>query len=489
MSYLPQNWGRLPFTVHFALLLIALGGSSCAHYYVNSPVQRLPPAEETYRFSNVQPKPNPLFVCLSFSGGGTRAAALAYGVMEELNATPVAGEQGVTLLDHVACISSVSGGSFPAAYYGLFGKRMFQDFRTRMLERNLETAIILRAITPVNTFRLLSPEFSRSDVAAETYDSDIFEHKTYGDLIAQKNRPYIVLNATDLATGSSFEFTQDQFNLIGSNLGDYPITRAVTASSAFPILLTPITLYNNPVPPGFEQPLELTNGVQSYYADPRRYHRDRTALDYLDLKSERPFIHLVDGGLADNIGLRPIENAYQESDGFIRPLINGRLIKQFVVIVVNARTVSKDTLSQSESPPGVLTVGLKTATTAMDNYSFETVQFARDLVNEEWKAKRTIEHCEQHIAHKCGSHASLPTLPDVKPYVIEVNFDAIKDKDRRKHFLTMPTNFALTKQQVQELIDVAKELLLSNPTFQCLENDLEHPDQASRDCALSPGGP
>jgi hypothetical protein len=229
--------------------------------------------------------------------------------------------------------------------------------------------------------------------------------------------------------------------------------------------------------------------VQSYYADPRRYHRDRIALDYLDLKSERPFIHLVDGGLADNIGLRPIENAYQESDGFIHPLINRRLIKQLVLIVVNARTTSGDTLSKSETPPGVLTVGLKTATTAMDNYSFETVQFARDLVDEEWKAKQTIKHCQDQIAHQCGSSVSLPALPDVKPYVIEVNFEAIKDKVRREHFLDMPTNFSLTKQQVGELVNVAKELLHGNPYFQCLEKDLNHPDEASKNCVLSPGGP
>lgn len=358
-----------------------------------------------------------------------------------------------------------------------------------MLERNLETAMILRAITPMNIVRLLSPEFSRSDIAVQTYDSEIFEHKTYKDLIAQKGRPYIILNATDLASESSFEFTQDQFDLIGSDLGDYPVARAVTASSAFPFLLTPISLYNNPVPSGFEPPTELTNGIHSYYADPRRYYRDRVALDYLELKSERPYIHLVDGGLADNIGLRPIENAYQESDGFILPLINGRLIKQFVVIVVNARTVSSDTLSQSESPPGIVTVGLKTATTAMDNYSFETVQFARDMVSKEWKDKQTIEQCQQLITRKCGGSVPLPTLPAIKPYVIEVNFEAIKDKARRNHFQNMPTNFALTKQQVQELIDVAKELLLSNPTFQCLQNDLEHPDQESKDCAVSPGGP
>ena len=53
---------------------------------------------------------------LAFSGGGTRAAALAYAVLQELRDTEItrAGER-VRLLDEVDIISSVSGGSFTAA--------------------------------------------------------------------------------------------------------------------------------------------------------------------------------------------------------------------------------------------------------------------------------------------------------------------------------------------------------------------------------------
>ena len=52
-------------------------------------------------------------VYLAFSGGGTRAAAVSYGVMQELRDTLIEakGEQ-VRLLDEVDTISSVSGGSF-----------------------------------------------------------------------------------------------------------------------------------------------------------------------------------------------------------------------------------------------------------------------------------------------------------------------------------------------------------------------------------------
>ena len=54
---------------------------------------------------------------LARSGGGSRASALGYGVLEELRRTEVT-LNGVKrhLLDEVDVISAVSGGTFPAAY-------------------------------------------------------------------------------------------------------------------------------------------------------------------------------------------------------------------------------------------------------------------------------------------------------------------------------------------------------------------------------------
>ena len=62
-------------------------------------------------------------ILLTFSGGGTRAAAMAYGVLKELRDTGVMIDgQPSRLLDQVTQVSSVSGGSFTAAYYGLHGE-------------------------------------------------------------------------------------------------------------------------------------------------------------------------------------------------------------------------------------------------------------------------------------------------------------------------------------------------------------------------------
>ncbi len=66
-------------------------------------------------------------IIVAFSGGGTRAAAFSYGVLEFLRRTEVVDSKGrkVRLLDEVDVITGVSGGSFTALAYGLYGDKLF----------------------------------------------------------------------------------------------------------------------------------------------------------------------------------------------------------------------------------------------------------------------------------------------------------------------------------------------------------------------------
>ena len=105
--------------------IILLLVSGCASYGVveNTPVQDVS-ADAGYSVKSFQEKwrIGDTMLMLAFSGGGTRAAALSYGVLKEMRDTRVsAGGQDVRLLDAVDSISSVSGGSFTAAYTGGFG--------------------------------------------------------------------------------------------------------------------------------------------------------------------------------------------------------------------------------------------------------------------------------------------------------------------------------------------------------------------------------
>ncbi len=75
---------------------------------------------------------------LAFSGGGTRGAAFAFGVLQQLERTQAPrAKQPHDLLDNVAIVSGVSGGSIIAAYYGLKGRGAMTDFREQFLTQDL----------------------------------------------------------------------------------------------------------------------------------------------------------------------------------------------------------------------------------------------------------------------------------------------------------------------------------------------------------------
>jgi NTE family protein len=182
-------------------------------------------------------------VLLSFSGGGKRSAAFGYGVLKGLRDYPVLidGSQK-RLLDAVDIMSSVSGGSFPAAYYGLHRDKIFTDFEKDFLNQDIEAYIYGSYLLPWRFAKaLFNPNYGTNDRMAEVYDKFMFHGATFADL-QRAGRPLVSINATDVDTGLEFMFLQDQFDLICSDLLSYPIARAVAASNGFPILFNPITL-------------------------------------------------------------------------------------------------------------------------------------------------------------------------------------------------------------------------------------------------------
>src|SRR5438552_12473723 len=235
--------------------------TACATYPPNAALQRFD-RSYGYRFAKFAATANEdeTFIILTFSGGGTRAAALAYGVLQELARTKI--------LDEVDVISSVSGGSFTAAAYALAGKMPLDDFERDFLRHDIQSDLVHAALSPRNWFRLLSPKFSRSDLAAEIYDEEVFHRHTFADLPAK--RPFIILNATEMDLGARFEFTQEQFDPICSDLERMKIARAVAASSAFPVLLSALTLRNYKGC-GFEEPPWVANAMQDQFINPTRF--------------------------------------------------------------------------------------------------------------------------------------------------------------------------------------------------------------------------
>jgi NTE family protein len=486
-------------------MCLALSLEACASYPLNPPLDH-DSASQGYRYENLKDDDSSknseeTFVILTFSGGGTRAAALSYGVLEHLGQPRLDGGKK-TLLDEVDVISSVSGGSFTAAYYGLFGKeKFFRDFKEAVLYRSIANGIVVRVLAPWNWPRLLSPYFGRSEVADEYYDRNIFEGRTYADM--PRKRPFIIINATDMTLGAQFSFTQDDFDRLCSDLSGVHVSRAVTASSAFPVAFTPLTFNNYPKKDCvYSRPEWVQNGLKDFHGVPSRYARANTWISYED-STQREFIHLNDGGLADNIGLRGPEVAITTNDSTWSLLnkANSGLVKRIAVIVVDAKPGKDLKLDGSAKPPGVLSVLEASATNPMENYSSDTVELVRKQFVEWDKASNEFTKAYVSVTEKCGKFARQVCVgtesvtqcaeargrqclavfrdteddrpPHPELYRIHVRLDAIKDPAVRSQVERIPTTLQLARDDVNLLIDVAARLLDESSDYPRLLRDLK----------------
>jgi NTE family protein len=455
-----------------ALVLLSVVAVGCAHYPLNTPLSGA--AGAAYRFpAMVLERPDPadeIFVCLSFSGGGTRAAAFAYGALRRLRDIDI-GRGGThrSLLDEVDCIAGISGGAFTAAYYGLYGADTFKSFYDRFLARDIQRELVLSTLNPVNLARLASPYFSRIDLAAELYDTTVFEGATYAAL-AKRGRPFVILHATSMANGAPFEFTQDEFDFLGSDLGSVHVGRAAAASSAFPFLLSPVSLRSYPTAGGFVIPRAVAAALEAREMNPSRYAWARQRLDLMAGKEEK-WLHLLDGGLADNIGLRSILRTYDRSDGFIAQRVNAGHIKRLIVIAVNARTDPPEQLSRQERSPGLSDVFMKTATVSMESLSADTIDYAINRQTEREQAQTNVRLCNQRLAG-CGAEPFPTFAQEIRTCFVEISFEGMPSP-AREELLALPTTFALPEETVKRLIDVAGTLLDSSPSFQKLLRALQ----------------
>ena len=452
-----------------SLLLLAVAAllASCA-----DPINtKLPAFDGTsgYRYRNLPSEGNAddLLVILAFSGGGTRAAAFSFGVMEGLNDTKYQAPNGErALLEDVDVISSVSGGSFTAAYYALFRKEFFKEFPGVFLHRDIEGDLLLRALSPVNWVRLASPTFDRIDMAAQLYDEVVFKGRKFGDLLSPPRKPFIILNATDMTLGHRFEFTQDQFDLLCSDLGPVKVANGVAASSAFPGLLSPLTLKNYAAEKcGYEAPEWLKDAAEK--GNPmRRYVPAREALSYQVLEPGRPYIHLLDGGLADNIGLRGpyLALSSDASPWSVLSRINQGRVRRVVVITANAKTKASHDWDQRRRAPGILSVLGFVASGPMDNYSFDTVQMVRDFFTQRNADAKSVNACAVRIKDACGI-TSTDQLRVVDLFAVELSFDAVNDDALRGCLENLPTSFTLPEKTVALLRVVARSLLMGSKDF------------------------
>ena len=456
--------------------LVMLGG--CATRPINPPIEQVDLAKG-YRFdTRREHRPNydaDNLVILAFSGGGTRAAAFSYGALEALRRMEAVSSKGtkVRMLDEVGLVAGVSGGSFTALAFGLYGDKLFDIYETAFLKRDVQGELIRRVLNPGNWGALSSDNWGRSELAAQFYDEILFHGATFADL-DRGGGPLILASATDISTGARLAFLQLDFDYLCSDLNAVPLSRAAAASSAVPFVLSPVTLNNYGGSCKFTAP-PWTQVFSNPATAPRpaaRALKTRQDLQALQDGVHRPYIHLVDGGLADNLGMRGALEVLEVLEALNlldqpTPLDH---VRRIVFFVVNSRSSPQTNWDEVERAPGNVALLIKATGVPIDHYSSDAVEQLKDTVAR-WQTMRQIRATATLPGNHDPELAALARAPNIDLYAIDVSFAALEDKAEFEYLNGLPTSFVLPPEAVDRLRAAAGTIIRSSPEFQRLLKD------------------
>src|SRR5271170_3864255 len=449
---------------------------------VNQPLTANARQVEAELRPEVETSSDDMIVALSFSGGGMRAAAFSYGVLTGFDQTRIPTRTGsVSLLDELDFLSGVSGGSVPAAYYGLRGRAALADFKQRFLlvnaEENLQTNLSLG-----NIARGLNGGVNDPTAFPPWLDAHLFNHATMKDLLSQ-TRPRVWINASDIYNRTAFIFAPVTFSALCSDVSTYPVSLAVAASAAVPVVFAPIVIQNYPG----ACPIGLPAWVQRVRSNPNSQPLIRAYADALQRYSSGSikYVKLLDGGLVDNFGLAGFTIARLAADAPFGPLAPQEAVKlkRFMFLVVDSGRAPSGNWAQTIPGPSGVDLIMASSDTATDSGAIGSYS-AFDATMADWK--KTL------VAWRCGlsqaERARLGAPPgwncrDVQFFISRVGFDQL-GPERAAALNNVETRFKLPPDQVDMLIAAGRDSLAANPMLRAFMTSLGRMPAAPRGTPL-----
>ena len=402
-------------------------------------------------------------IALSFSGGGTRAAAFSYGVLTGFDETHIATPtRTVSLLDRIDFVTGVSGGSVLAAYYGLKKRKALTDFKQRFLLRNAEEDLQMN-LSLANIARGLQGGVNDATLFPRWLDDNLFEHATYKSLLFE-HRPLVWINASDIFNRTPFVFGRATFGALCSDLSTYPVSLAVAASAAVPVLFAPVVIQG--YPGGCTIP--LPEWVQRVRSDPDAPPILKNYADALQRyhNGEVRYVKLLDGGIVDNYGLAAFTIARLAANAPYGPLEpeEGVKLRRLLFLVVDSGRAPSGSWSQTVEGPSGVNLITAASDTATESGAVGTYSVFQETMSD-WQDKLIEWRCRLSAAdrHRFGAPSAW-NCRDVKFFVGRIAFDQL-GPEREAALNAVETAFKLPPEQVDMLISAGRDALKGNATF------------------------
>jgi NTE family protein len=436
-------------------LLILLG---CAPW--NQP-QNQPLQGENAPLSTETPGDD-LYIGLAFSGGGMRATAFAYGMLQELQATQTGTPNG--LLDNVRLVSGVSGGSVMAAQFGFKGPQGMKGFRESFLITDGEARMTTSALNPLTIAKGIAGGVNGRDTFGRTLDDTLFHNATFADL--QKSRIKTWINATDMANNTPFLFSPETFDALCSDLSKVKLSEAVAASAAYPLVFTPIVLKAHQGKCTYQEPDWLTAARYNPEATAAMRAHARALESYTN-PDEVKFVKLLDGGITDNFGTTGLAVERARAQVPYAPLTAEEAVKlkRMLFLVANAGVSRDYDWTKKVAGPGGVNLAMSIATSAMaaasrsgyDSMRGELRLWETELI--EWRCALPLSEVRKLRGTTEGWDCK-----DVKLFVGEVSSAALPT-DLRDQLDAVPTRLKLPEAQVDMVIAAGRQATRATPEF------------------------
>jgi NTE family protein len=423
-----------------------------------------------YRLSDLAPQPGShpdLMVLIAMSGGGKRSASFAYGALKGMRQVSVPFSDGPQPLLHVVdAIAGVSGGSFPAAYYGLYHDRTFETFQADFLYRDTESYIWGIYLLPWNWTWISDPVVGTNDFMERVYNRTMFHDATFADL-AKLGRPMVAIGATDIAYGNPILFTQNTFDLICSDLSKFPVARAVAASNGFPGLFSPVTLTSRAADCHGREPAWLSHVTEAQRNDPlsRIGLQAKQSERYLNPDRTR-YLHLVDGGVSDNLALRAGAAVMQNmvvSTAEMRARGADR-VRRILILSIDGQGTQDATVAQRRAVGGIFSLFGLVSGAQIDRYNFETLTTVNDFVH---SLAGTIAklRCSE------GKTVDGARCDDVSGALIHISLAEMSPGPKKDNLLAIPTGLTIPRADVDALIDAGEAAVTGSTELQAFLAD------------------
>lgn len=413
-------------------------------------------------------------VVLAFSGGGTRSAAFAYGVLQALDEITIDEyPYKRRLIEDVRLVSGASGGAVTAAYFGMAGADHYQDFREKFLYADAEENLRVSLLNPNNIVRTFNGGLNDRNGLAQWLDKNLFHDKTFAAL-RRSDAPTVWITASDIYNRTPFHFSDDTFEALCSDLDKVLLSDAVSASAAVPVAFAPVVVSATQTQCNYQTPQWLQNTLTNTDVSLRLNAYARSLYAYRNDPKQR-YIKLLDGALTDNIGVTPFALARASANNAYGPLSPAEAVKlrKLIFIVADAGTEGEEPWVKTVEGPVLSEVAAASVFTSISS-SVRDGFDALKLATNQWQKDLIDYRCSLPLATVKNYRETLQgwNCKDVTLVVEVVSFRDF-DTTTQTKLNQIPTRFKLPKEQVDLAISSGRKAVLQHEKIQNAVLDIQ----------------